>query len=253
MQKKIFFSSIIVTIAGFSVSSAQAEVNPKDPKHVEAVENIVRDYLQKKPEIIEEALTNLHEKRQLEEQQKVKAAIKKHYRQIFDEKKDPYMGDPKSQATVAVFMDPYCGYCRHFQKVIAEVLKEKPNLKIIYKTYPILGEQSKLAAQEELAANAFGQFQEYHDLLYSSEAESRSQRLEDAKKNKINVKEIAANLPGDGDTKVAKEVAEQLNSNIKLGKTLGITGTPSLIIGETFIPGMVSKEQFIKLLGAERP
>lgn len=241
----IGFGSLL--LAGVATTALAADDKKSSPEQVAQVETIIRDLLAREPALIENALRASMQKKEQEAKEHSLKMVKKHQDEIFGNKNDPYLGNPKATVTLAVFMDPYCGHCRHLQQNLKEVMATRNDFKVIYKAFPILSKESQLAAEEELAANRLGQFSNYHTALYASDADNRAARLELAGKEKIDVTKMKEYLEGK-DNKKAQEIDKELEANRQLGQKLGINGTPAIVAGDTLISGAMSKEQINQLL-----
>lgn len=83
----------------------------------------------------------------------------------------PILGDPNAPITLVEFGDYQCHYCNvFFQSIEKDILKnyvDTGKVKIIFKDYNIIGEDSVKASQGAHCANDQGLFWEYHDTLYS--------------------------------------------------------------------------------------
>ena len=84
----------------------------------------------------------------------------------------PILGDPNAPITLVEFGDYQCHYCNvFFQSIEKDILKnyvDTGKVKIIFKDYNIIGEDSVIASQGAHCANDQGLFWEYHDILYSN-------------------------------------------------------------------------------------
>ena len=84
----------------------------------------------------------------------------------------PILGDPNAPITLVEFGDYQCHYCNvFFQSIEKNILKnyvDTGKVKIIFKDYNIIGEDSVKASQGAHCANDQGLFWEYHDILYSN-------------------------------------------------------------------------------------
>ena len=84
----------------------------------------------------------------------------------------PILGDPSAPITLVEFGDYQCHYCNvFFQSIEKDILKnyvDTGKVKIIFKDYNIIGEDSVIASQGAHCANDQGLFWEYHDILYSN-------------------------------------------------------------------------------------
>ena len=84
----------------------------------------------------------------------------------------PILGDPDAPITLVEFGDYQCHYCNvFFQSIEKDIVKnyvDTGKVKIIFKDYNIIGEDSVIASQGAHCANDQGLFWEYHDILYSN-------------------------------------------------------------------------------------
>ena len=84
----------------------------------------------------------------------------------------PILGDPDAPITLVEFGDYQCHYCNvFFQSIEKDIVKnyvDTGKVKIIFKDYNIIGEDSIKASQGAHCANDQGLFWEYHDILYSN-------------------------------------------------------------------------------------
>ena len=84
----------------------------------------------------------------------------------------PILGNPNAPITLVEFGDYQCHYCNvFFQTIEDDIIKnyvETGKVKMIFKDYNIIGEDSIKASQGAHCANDQGLFWEYHDILYSN-------------------------------------------------------------------------------------
>ncbi|MEI9853140.1 MAG: thioredoxin domain-containing protein [Sphingomonas sp.] len=69
------------------------------------------------------------------------------------------MGNAKGDVTVVAFLDYNCGYCRANIPAIAQLIRSDPEVRVIYREYPVLGDESVLAARWALRRGRAGQVQ----------------------------------------------------------------------------------------------
>jgi protein-disulfide isomerase len=72
-------------------------------------------------------------------------------------------GNPKGHITVVEFFDYNCGYCRMIYPHVTQLIKTNPNLRVIYREYPVLSEKSVLPAKAALAAQKQGKYASFYD------------------------------------------------------------------------------------------
>src|SRR6266540_1039339 len=74
------------------------------------IERVIKEYLMKHPEVLQEAINEL-EKRQAQEQvEKAKTAIKTHREQLYSSTRQVTLGNPQGDVTFVEFFDYNCGY-----------------------------------------------------------------------------------------------------------------------------------------------
>ena len=199
---------------------------------------IVRDYVLDNPEILPEAMKRLQDR-------EMGKAVASSRSEIVQPYAGAWEGNPKGDVTVAVYMDYACGYCRASLPLIARLVAEDSNVRIVYREMPVLSEVSRTAARWGLAAAEQGKFKPFHNALYSAgqlsdasiRAAAASAGLDTAKA------QAALNTP-----RVEGEIAR----NLDVGSKLGITGTPSWVIGDRVISGMVPYEVLQQTVQAAR-
>lgn len=189
---------------------------------------IVRDYVLENPEILPEAMKRLQEREMGKAVGSSRAEITQPYAGAWE-------GNPKGDVTVAVFMDYACGYCRASLPMIARLVAEDSNVRIVYRELPVLSEVSRTAARWGLAAAEQGKFKSFHTALYGAGQLSESSIRAAAASSGLDTAKAQAAL---NTPRVEGEIAR----NLDVGGKLGITGTPSWVIGDRVISGMVPYE-----------
>ena len=119
-------------------------------------EQRVRSYLVAHPDVIAEALNRLEAKRGEQEATSAKAALKAHSADVLQDPDSPVEGNPNGNVTLVEFFDYNCPYCRAMTPLIEKAGAADPELRIVYKEFPILGAGSVFAAKAALAANKQG-------------------------------------------------------------------------------------------------
>ena len=100
----------------------------------------VRAYLLEHPEVIEEAVQKLGEKREIEAAQAATSAIETHRAALERDPRD-FVANPNGTITVTEFFDYRCGYCKIAATEMASIIEENPNVQVVFKEFPIFGEQ----------------------------------------------------------------------------------------------------------------
>jgi len=200
------------------------------------IEATVRDYVLAHPEIIPEAMRLL-------QQRETGKTIAANRTQILEPFGDAWIGNPKGDVTLVEYFDYNCGYCRSSLPAIAELVRRDPNVKVVFKEFPILSEQSITAARLSLAAAEQGKFKPFHDALYAAGPVSEATIQAAAKSAGVDMAKAAA--------MTAKAEAE-IASNRTVAQTLGLTGTPSWVIGTKVVSAALPLEELEKAVKEAR-
>src|SRR5207302_3324662 len=93
-----------------------------------------------------------------------------------DVKDSPVRGDPGAPIAIVEFSDFQCPHCKHAQLPLEQLLSEFPQVKLIFKHYPITRAHpyAQGAAQAAVAAGKQGKFWQYHDKLFHGDQEKES-------------------------------------------------------------------------------
>lgn len=231
----------MVAVAGTLVlgASANAQNAPFNEAQRQAIGGIVRDYLLKNPEVLQEVIAEL-EKRQADTQRTAQSAAMKESRQAILNAPHSYVaGNPMGDVTLVEFFDYNCGYCKKALSDVRTLAKADPKLRIVLKDFPVLGPESLEASRVALAAR--NQLQgdklfDYHYKLMDSRGRVNGERaIAVAKEMGLDVARLQKDMNSD-------EVRAALQENAALGDKLGLTGTPAFIVGDEVIPGAVGLE-----------
>jgi protein-disulfide isomerase len=117
------------------------------------------------------------------------------------------------------------------------LIKDDPKLKIVLKEFPILGPGSVEAARVAVAVRMEDpggeKYLAFHQqLLGGAGPASKEKALAVAKDQGFDVARLEQDM-------ASEEVAATFNENMKLAGALGITGTPTYVIGKDVILGAV--------------
>ncbi len=201
-----------------------------DDQQKQEVRELVRKTLVENPDILVEAMNELRKQEVAAQQNADKQMLTARHKDLFENPENPVIGNPKAKLTIAYFGDYNCGYCKRQDPVLKKIVEENPNVKIVVKELPILGPESREAA--EMALATFKQDKEKYL--------SVNQRLM-SKPGRHSSGSIKAALKAEGvdseKLKVDESVSKQINENLRLAQDLGIRGTPALVFPDEVLRG----------------
>ena len=184
-----------------------------------AIEAIVRDYILTHPEILPEAMSRLQSR-------ETANAITANRDGIFKPFGNAWEGAADADVTIVQFFDYDCGYCRRSLPDIARLLSEDKLLRVVYREFPVLGPGSEVAAKVSLAAARGSNYPAFHRAMYAAKDLTQAE-----------IDKVAARyaVKPTSDPAIAKEI----EANRALARPLGLTGTPSWVIGDQVLSGAV--------------
>ncbi|MEO5938634.1 MAG: DsbA family protein [Sphingomonas sp.] len=198
----------------------------------------IRNYLLTHPEVIPEAMQKLQERSNA----KVIAANRA---DILTPVGSAWAGNPNGDVTVVEYLDYNCGYCRASLATVDQLIAADPKVKVVYRELPVLSRESETAARYAIVAGRAGKYDALHRALYAggplTEA-SMDKALVTAGLNPATVK---------AEAKTAS-VETAIKTNLSLMRPLGITGTPTWVIGDRVVSSVMSLEDMRDAVEAAR-
>ena len=135
----------------------------------ESFDEKIKKFLLNNPEIILESLEN-YEKKLIAKKEKINnQIIADNRKQILNTSNGMYSGNLESKNIIIEFFDYNCSYCKKAHQDILKIEQNKRNVKVIYKNFPILSENSKKLAEIALliAKDNNEKFVKFHNLIMS--------------------------------------------------------------------------------------
>lgn len=212
------------------------------------VEAIVKNYLLENPEIIAEAISILRTRAETAQAEQEAKALDERQAQLTDNLLNPIGGNPEGDITIVEFFDYNCGYCRRASPTLKAIIEANPNLKVVYKEWPILSEGSQIAAQVALAVHLVApeRYEEFHHALLSSGSiKSQEDAFRVAEALELDILSIEAKLND-------PSIARQFSENAELARNLGISGTPAFVIGGTVLRGAYPQEAIQEVIDEQQ-
>lgn len=193
----------------------------------------VRAYLLDHPEVIPEAMGRLQQREQARAVATAGGGITRPYH-------GAWMGNPKGDVVLVEYYDYNCGYCRASVPTLARLVQRDPKLKIVFRELPVLAPSSRDAARASLAAAKANRFRPFHDALYAG--------------GRVTPATIAAAAAKAGVRLPAQDPAAdaEIASNLRTAAALGVTGTPSWVVGDRVLIGAQPLEELEKAIAEVR-
>lgn len=209
-----------------------------DEQQKKEMGDFIRAYLIDNPEIMLDVQAALEAKQQTQRLAMADQAVAANHDAIFASKNDVVLGNPEGDVTIVEFFDYNCGYCKQALSDMEDILASDPNIRFVLKEFPILGPNSLAAHRVANAVRLLApeKYAKFHRTLMGG----TSMATEDS------AIEVAASL-GLDEAAVRKSIDENPSDDIvrgtyKLATALGVTGTPTYVVGNEALFGAVGKD-----------
>ncbi len=160
---------------------------------------------------------------------------------------DPFIGPEDAPITIVEFGDFRCGYCRrHFQETFEPLLAAyEGEVRYVFRDYPILSQESLVAALGAECAHDQDAFWEFHDRVYDNQnVLTREQFISYATDLGLDVATFTTCLD-------EQQHLEEVVQDYQDGQTLGVGGTPTFFINGKPLIGAQPYAQFQLRIDAE--
>lgn len=228
----------LLAAAGFALAATLAlpvGAQAFDAGQRTEIEGIIREYLLANPELMLEVQSALEKKQ--DEQKKASQArtLSEMKNELFSSEHQVEIGDPNAPVTVVEFFDYNCGFCQRALADMNRFVEQDKNVRFILKEFPVLGEASLQAHKVSQAFNRLmpEKAAEFHRLLLGAPGRKDGEVA-------LKVGEsLGADLAALKAESEKPEILEGLKEAYRLADGLGITGTPSYVVGDEVVFGAV--------------
>jgi protein-disulfide isomerase len=230
---KLAATGFVVLALAMTAGVAQT-ISPTQRSEIEA---IIKDYLLKNPELLQEVMSELDKRQSAAEAEKHRAAVKEHADKLFNSTRQVTLGNPQGDVTMVEFFDYNCRYCKRALTDMLELMKSDPKLKVVLKEFPVLGPQSVEAAQIAVGVamqdRTGKKYLDFHQKLLGGRGQvDKARALAVAKEVGLDPARLEKDMNN-------PEVRATLEESLKLAESLGLNGTPSYVIGPDVVIGAV--------------
>ncbi len=246
-MKKLIRRAAITSAATLALLPATFSARAESVNRIE-VETIIKEYLVANPEIVLEALQELDKRRIAEEESARKSAISALSDKIYNSDYQIVLGNPDGDVTLVELFDYNCGYCKRALSDLVRLVDEDKNLRVVLKEFPVLGKASQEAARVAIAVAevAPDKYEDFHlALLGQTGRANLASSLKAAKDLGISDADLEKSMK-------SSRAAETFQEVFAIAEQLGLTGTPSYILGEEVIVGAVGYDTLKEKIAAER-
>jgi protein-disulfide isomerase len=243
-----FSASCLVALPVLAQTTSPAVAAANAPVTRDQIPQLVREALINDPTILKDAVEKMQSKQEEDMQKQAKEGIAKNKDKLIADMDSPSVGAKDADVTVVEFFDYHCGYCKKILPDMLQLIEKDKKVRVIFKEFPILSEDSALASRAAIAVNriAKDKYLDFHKAIFEMKGKFEEKSLfAEAKKLGVDSAKLKAEM-------AKPEIDAELEKNRKLAADMGIRGTPAVIIGDEFMPGAVPYEALQKAVDATR-
>jgi protein-disulfide isomerase len=234
-----------LTVFGFITILPGAAQEPLLETSRPAIEQIVHQYILQHPEVLMESVRLYQDRERTAQNERSREAV---LAKLTDLQKDPSspVAGAAGGVTLVEFFDYRCGYCKRAASTVLKLLADHPEVRLVFKEFPILGPESSLAAKAGLAANKQGGYLKFHQALMALSGPITMSAIEElAGKQGLDIAKLKAGME-------SPEVQSILSRNRELAHEVGVNSTPSFVIGSELVSGAIDAAAFDRLIAQAR-
>lgn len=158
----------------------------------------------------------------------------------------PVLGNPHGNITLTEFFDYNCPYCRKMVAPMSQLIEFDPELRVVYREWPVFGEGSEFAARASLAALVQGKYWQLHTRMMGMRGQAVEATVMRA------VREVGLDETKLRQDMESERVAEHISTSNELANHLGLIGTPYFIAGDEGHFGELTLDQLQELVARAR-
>jgi protein-disulfide isomerase len=205
------------------------------------IEGIIKSYLVAHPDVLQDAMDALDKQQKQADAAKARETIKSNNATLFNSSHQVVLGNPQGNVTVVEFFDYNCAFCKRALPDMLTLLKADPNLKFVLKEFPVLGPGSVEAAHVAVAARMQDptgkKYIEFHQKLLGGRGPAdKTRALAVAKEVGFDMTRLEKDMNSD-------EVKTTIDEDMKLADALGVSGTPTYVVGDEVVVGAVGLDE----------
>ena len=210
------------------------------------VKELVLEAIRENPEIVLEAVQIIEQRQQAGQAAAAAQILSTERTTLEQDPNAPVIGNPDGDVTIVEFFDYNCPYCRQVKPHMEALLAADTNVRVVYREWPILGEGSVFVARAALASRSQGKYEEFHWAMMSLNGRAEEDTvIRIAQDIGLNIAQLRRDMDG-------PEIDEHIATSMRLSRSLGFSGTPSFVIGDSLAPGLIEADEMINLVNQAR-
>lgn len=239
IRARILCATAVVMLGTTPVFGQQS--TPLSEAEEAAIRALILETIRDNPQVIVDTLLAYQDQQAADEESRRRATLASLQDDLRSDPNAGSLGNPDGETVIVEFFDYNCPYCRRAAPEVSALIAEDPDLRVVMREWPILGPDSEAAARASLAARAQGKYAAFHEALMAQSTANAATIRRAADAVGLDFDRLQADMR-------APEVEAHIARSRELATQLGISGTPTFIIGDTLVPGFAEKAQLATLI-----
>ncbi len=158
----------------------------------------------------------------------------------------PVLGNPAGDITLTEFFDYNCPFCRETVPVLHKLILEDPQLRVVFREWPIFGDGSLFASKASLASLAQGRYWQFHTALMKIRGRAaEASVLRAAETVGLDMARLRKDME-------SERVLGHIEHSMALADHMGLAGTPTFIAGNDGLFGRQTRKDLRDLVKRAR-
>ncbi len=246
----------LITGCALAISTLSMAATPPQqpssftPAQRQELNQYMHQYIMNNPQVIIQAVQKMQLQEQVKRAQQGRQGIIKNIANLTQDKYSPAINS--GPVTLVEFFDYQCSVCHMVYPAVAKFIQQHPNVRVVFKEFPIFGPASEFAAKASIAARLQGQkqFLAFHEALFKSGL--MEGKLTDADVLSI-AKQAGLNMAQLQKDMNSPTVTNEIKATNKLAQDIQLQGTPAFILLPSDPNNKTMLKKMIFIPGAVRP
>ncbi|ABL73049.1 DsbA family protein [Paracoccus denitrificans] len=138
----------------------------------------------------------------------------------------PVLGNPQGDITLTEFFDYNCPFCRKMVEPMHRLITSDRNLRVVFREWPVFGEDSDFAARASLASLQQGRYWQMHRALFRTKGRvTEAATMRAARDVGLDTARLERDM-------AAEPVERHISMSHMLAEHMGLIGTPTFVAGD---------------------
>ncbi|RDD68743.1 DsbA family protein [Paracoccus versutus] len=158
----------------------------------------------------------------------------------------PVLGNPQGDITLSEFFDYNCPFCRKMVEPMHRLITSDPKLRVVFREWPVFGEDSDFAARASLASLQQGRYWQFHTALFRTRGRvTEAATMRAARDIGLDTARLERDM-------AAEPVERHIAMSHMLAEHMGLIGTPTFVAGDEGAFGEYSLDELRGLVQRAR-